>query len=74
MTGKAARVKRLEDQASRAAWDRMSEKERWAYLQELRAAYPAFNRRFEAAEQKVKAMTDAELRVAAGLLGQGTRR
>ena len=67
MTGKLARVKRLEDQAGRAAWEKMSEEEHWAYLQELRAASPAFNRRFEAAEQQVKAMSDDELREAAEL-------
>lgn len=67
MTGKLARVKRLEDQAGRAAWEKMSEEERWAYLQELRAASPAFNRHFEAAEQRVKAMSDDELREAAEL-------
>ena len=67
MTGKLARVKRLEDQAGRAAWEKMSGEDRWAYLQELRAASPAFNRRFEAAEQQVKAMSDDELREAAEL-------
>ncbi|WP_407543710.1 hypothetical protein Q0M94_27995 (plasmid) [Deinococcus radiomollis] len=67
MTGKLARVKRLEYQAGRAAWEQMTGEERWVYLQELRAASPAFNRRFEVAEQRVKAMSDAELRLAAGL-------
>ena len=52
----------------------MTDEERWAYLQGMRAAFPVFNRRFEVAEQQVKAMTDAELRLAAGMVGQVTRR
>jgi len=62
---KAARLAALEDRAApqvtREDWDGMSEEERWAYMQRLRTLSPTFAQMYAAAEQRVSAMSDAEL-------------
>jgi len=60
-----ARLKALESrsgQLTRAEWDAMTEEQRWGYLQELRTTSPAFAQIYAAAEQRIKALTDEELK------------